>query len=241
MVAVRKVLTTVATLPLRLLPRDMSIRILSGELRGWRWIAKSATHGCWAGTYESPVQQLFRRHLRRGSVVLDIGANAGFYTLLAAKLAGATGHIHAFEPLPRNLHYLQQHVRLNGLANVTVHPIAVSASSGRAQFHTTTHASMGRLGKAGDLDVETASLDDLLASLRITMPDFIKMDIEGAEGEALRGATTLLSHSPMTIVLSTHGYVQHERCWSLLKDAGFDLQLARDGAADGDYLIVGTK
>jgi FkbM family methyltransferase len=241
MAVVRQLVKGFVALPLRLLPRDASIRILSGELRGWRWIAESATNGCWAGTYERPVQELFRRHVRPGSVVLDVGANVGFYTLLASKLVGPAGHVHAFEPLPRNLHFLEKHVELNGLSNVTVQPIAISALSGHAQFHTTTHASMGRLGSAGDLDVVTASLDDLLASGRIPLPTFIKMDIEGAESGALRGAATLLSQSPLTIVLSTHGYEQHELCWSILTSAGFDLQLARDGADDGDYLIVGTK
>ncbi len=234
-------LAKIVRLPLRLLPRSAVVRIRSGELRGWRWIAGSSTNGCWLGTYERQVQQLFRQHVHAGAVVLDVGANVGFFTLLASRLAGPAGRVHTFEPLPRNLYYLERHVRLNSLTNVTVEALAVAATSGEAHFRTASHASMGGLRDDGNLHVITASLDDLLASGRIPAPDFIKMDIEGAEGAALRGAARLISGSPLTIVLSTHGYEQHELCWGILRSAGFRLELLRDGTADGDYLILATK
>ena len=237
----RKLFATIVRLPLRLVPRGLVIRILSGQLRGWRWIAASATNGCWLGTYERPVQRLFRERLQAGAIAFDVGANAGFFTLLASKLTGSSGHVYAFEPLPRNLYYLERHVRMNGLTNVTVESLAITATSGDAHFRTATHASMGTLSDSGDLRVLTASLDDVIATGRIPRPDFIKMDIEGAEGEALQGAVRLLAGGPLTIVLSTHGYQQNELCWSILKNSGFALELARDGSADGDYLILASK
>jgi FkbM family methyltransferase len=237
----RRFFATILRLPLRLVPRDAIVSIVSGELRGWQWIVRSATNGCWLGTYERHVQRLFREHLRPGAIAFDVGANVGFFTMLASKLVGSAGRVYAFEPLPRNLYYLERHVQLNDRTNITVEALAITATSGEARFRTAPHASMGGLRDDGDLHVVTASLDDLLAAARIQRPGFIKMDIEGAEGEALRGAATLLSRGPLTIVLSTHGYVQHELCWSILKGAGFNLELLRDGAADGDYLILGTK
>jgi FkbM family methyltransferase len=234
-------LRTIVRLSLRLVPRDTVIRILSGELRGWRWIVRSSTNGCWLGTYERHVQRLFRQRMRPGAVAFDIGANVGFFTLLASKLTGNAGRVYAFEPLPRNLDYLARHVRLNGVANVTIEPLAIAATTGEAHFRTATHASMGTLSDGGDLHVFTASLDDLIESSHVPRPDFIKMDIEGTEGEALRGAAGLLAAGPLTIVLSTHGWQQHETCWSILKNAGFNLELLRDGAADGDYLILAGK
>jgi FkbM family methyltransferase len=237
----RRLIATVGRLPFRLVPRNAVVRIRSGELRGWRWVAGSSTHGCWLGTYEGPVQRLFRDRLRPGAIAFDIGANVGFFTLFASKLVGSAGHVYAFEPLPRNLFYLEQHVRLNAITNVIVQSLAIAASTGSAKFERGENVSQGRLDDAGSFDVLTASLDDLLAAGRVPRPDFIKMDIEGAEGNALRGAAGLLSHGPLTIVLSTHGYVQHELCWSILKSAGFDLELLRDGTTDGDYLILGTK
>jgi len=237
----RTLLANLVRLPLRFMPLDAVVRIRTGELQGWRWIAGSSTNGCWLGTYERHMQRLFREHIRPGATVFDAGANAGFFTLLASKLAGDSGRVYAFEPLPRNLDFLERHIRLNERANVHVEALAVAATSGEAHFRIAQHASMGGLSEGGDLRVVTASLDDLIASGRVARPDFIKMDIEGAESDALRGAKELLAGGPLTVALSTHGWQQHETCWATLADAGFKLDLLKDGAADGDYLILATK
>ena len=238
---VRRLFANLVRLPLRLMPPASVIRIRSGELRGWRWIAGSSTNGCWLGTYERHMQRLFCEHIRPGATVFDVGANAGFFTLLASKLVGDSGRVYAFEPLPRNLDFLERHVQLNELANVHVEALAIAATSGEAHFRIARHASMGGLSEGGALRVVTASLDDLIASGRVARPGFIKMDIEGAESDALRGATELLAGGPLTIALSTHGWHQHETCWAILADAGFNLELLKDGAEDGDYLILATK
>jgi FkbM family methyltransferase len=238
---VRRLLANLIRLPLGLMSPQSVVRIRTGELHGWRWIAGSSTNGCWLGTYERHMQRLFREHIRPGATVFDVGANAGFFTLLASKLAGDSGRVYAFEPLPRNLEFLERHIRLNELANAHVAALAIAATSGEAHFRIAQHASMGGLSEEGDLRVVTASLDDLIATGPATRPDFIKMDIEGAESDALRGAKELLSGGPLTIALSTHGWQQHETCWAMLADAGFKLDLLKDGAADGDYLILATK
>jgi FkbM family methyltransferase len=237
----RSLLENLVRLPLRFMPPDAVVRIRSGELRGWRWIAGSSTNGCWLGTYERHMQRLFCERIRPGAIVYDVGANVGFFTLLASKLAGESGRVHAFEPLPRNLEFLERHIRLNELANVHVGALAIAATSGEAHFRVAPHASMGGLAEGGDLRVITASLDDLIASGRAARPDFIKMDIEGAESDALRGASALLSTGPLTIALSTHGWQQHETCWTTLTEAGFNVELLKDGTDDGDYLILATK
>lgn len=239
--SLRDRLKTIIRLPLQLVPRGAVMRILSGPLRRYRWIAGSAPHGSWLGTYESHVQRLFCERVKPGDVVFDIGANVGFFTLLAAKLVGQNGHVYAFEPLPRNLHYLERHLQLNGITNVTMQPLAIAKASGSARFRSGQHASMGQLTDAGDLEVTTTSLDDVIANGIAPRPAFIKMDIEGAESDALRGAKALLDSTGLAIVLSTHGHIQQERCWSALEQARFRLELLRDGAADGDYLILATK
>ncbi|HEV8435127.1 MAG TPA: FkbM family methyltransferase, partial [Thermoanaerobaculia bacterium] len=107
-------------LPLRLVPNGRVVRIKSGPLRGWRWITGSAPHGCWLGTYERDSQRAFMDNVHEGDVVYDIGANAGFFTLLASTLAGPRGLVFAFEPLPRNVALLERHVSLNGCENVRI-------------------------------------------------------------------------------------------------------------------------
>lgn len=237
----RELIGRIVRLPLRLMPRNAVVSIRSGELRGWRWIAGSSTNGCWLGTYERQLQTLFLETLRPGAIVLDIGANVGFFSLLASKLVGSSGHVYAFEPLPRNLYYLERHVRLNDATNISVQSFAITSETGRARFGSGENASQTRLAADGEIAIATFSLDDLIAAGRIPVPDFIKMDIEGAESDALRGASKLLDGDGLTIALSTHGHEQHERCWTILENAGFHLDLLRDGIADGDYLILAAK
>ncbi|HXG59056.1 MAG TPA: FkbM family methyltransferase [Thermoanaerobaculia bacterium] len=223
---------------LRLVPRGTVVRVFSGQLRGARWLMHSATHGCWLGTYERDSQAVFARLVSRGDVVLDIGANVGFFTILASRLVGREGTVCAFEPLPRNVELLKEHVRLNAASNVRVFAVAVASTIGRASFEVAGSPSMGRLAETGSIEVETASLDSFWRSGALSLPTFMKIDVEGAEYEVLTGARELLDAARPAILLAAHGYVQHDACVALLKDAGYDIQTIRDGTADGDYLLL---
>lgn len=223
--------------PLRFVPRDRVVRIQSGALRGWSWITGSAPHGCWIGTYERDAQRVFVENVREGEVVYDIGANAGFFTLLASKLAGPHGTVYAFEPLPRNVAFLERHVALNHCGNVQILKVAAAAQSGTARFSAPFHPSMGSLSEQGELEVETRSLDGLVAS-GIEHPQFMKIDVEGAESEVLRGGAAMLRESHPTILLSTHGWRQQELCSDILREQGYVLTLLRDGSADGNYVLL---
>lgn len=229
-------LSRLIRLPLRLIPKRAVLRVLSGPLRGRRWIAGASTHGCWLGTYEREAQRLFAEHIQPGDVVYDVGANVGFFTLLAAKLAK---EVYAFEPLPRNLEFLREHVRLNDAWNVHVLPLAISDRAGTARFAAAENPAMGGLSDRGGVAVETATLDALRATL--PAPSFIKMDIEGGEYAALSGAMTLLGQDAPKILLSAHGYEQHRRCSELLQAAGYRLETLVDGAADGNYVLLATR
>jgi FkbM family methyltransferase len=210
-------------LPLRALPERARVPILQGRLRGKRWIVGSGTHGCWLGSYEYEKRRLFERTVGEGDVVYDLGANAGFYTLLAAELTGPSGRVVAFEPLSRNLRFLREHVRLNRLQNVTIIQAAVADRAHTAPFDEGANPSMGRLAPSGTLQVHTVTLDDLVSSGQIPPPSVIKMDIEGGEVEALLGAwRTLVEHQPR-IFLSTHGPALHKRCCELLVSLGYEL------------------
>lgn len=233
-------LREILRLPLRLVPSGRVVRILSGPLRGGRWITGVAPHGCWLGTYEHHTQELFRRHIKPGAIVFDIGANVGFFTLLASRLAGETGRVFAFEPLPRNLELLREHVRLNHATNVTVMPLAVSTGTGSARFFLGENPSQGTLAQSGEIEVNTDSLDRLVGGGSVSPPDFVKMDIEGGEDDVLTGSTEVLRSARPTLLLSTHGFEHHQNCWTLLEQAGYDLRLERDGNVDGDYLILAS-
>src|SRR4051794_35570836 len=96
----------------RALPDKMIVPIMRGQLKGKKWIVHSQRHSCWLGTYERNVQDLFAQEVRPGSVFYDVGANVGFYSVLASMLVNS-GHVFAFEPLPENVQYLRRHLLLN--------------------------------------------------------------------------------------------------------------------------------
>lgn len=223
-------------LPLRLVPRDAVMRVLSGPLRGRRWIAGAATHGCWLGTYERLAQRVFVEHVRPGSVVYDVGANVGFFTLLASKLVGPLGRVYAFEPMQRNVGYIVEHLRLNEIDNVHLMPLAISDRNGTLRFAAAENPAMGGLSATGEIEVQARTLDQL--ALDLLPPSFIKMDIEGAEHAALSGAMELLRTEKPIVFLSEHGWEQHERCGELLRSLGYEIELLVDGTTDGNYVVL---
>jgi FkbM family methyltransferase len=225
-------------LPLRLIPQNTHIRVLQGRLRGKRWIVGSSTHGCWLGSYEYAKQQAFSEAIQRGNVVYDVGANVGFYSLLASVLVGPRGHVFSFEPVQRNLQFLKRHLELNEVTNCSVLDVAVSRNEGTAQFALGPNASMGRLmneSKDG-LTVRTVALNTLVASGELPPPDVIKCDVEGAEFDALSGASEILTKHRPTIFLATHGVEVHKSCCRLLDTLGYHL-----GTLDGLPISQSTE
>ncbi len=210
-------------LPLRLLPAEAQMPILQGRLRGKKWIVGSSIHGCWLGSYEYEKQQLFAQHIISGSVVYDIGAHAGFYTLLASVLVGTAGRVIALEPVPRNLFYLKEHLRINAVRNVQVLETAVADRRGMARFDEGVGSSQGRLAAQGSLSVPVTTLDTLVFEEGLPCPDAIKIDVEGAELLVLSGAKTLLARRHPTLFLATHGAAVHNECCTFLRSLGYRL------------------
>jgi FkbM family methyltransferase len=210
---------------LRWIPPETRMPILQGKLKGKKWIAGSSNHGCWLGSYEYEKRRIFEKTVTEGSIVFDIGAHVGFYTLLASVLVGPRGKVFAFEPLPCNLRYLREHLRLNALSNVTVIEAAVSDCSGIASFGEGPNSSMAHISSQGGLRVKTVSLDDLISRGEIPVPNTIKIDVEGAEMLVLTGATSLLASAHPTLFLATHKDDLHQESCQLLRSLGYELQV----------------
>jgi len=220
--------------PLRFVPAMRPVRILSGPLRGKRWLSTSGTHGCWIGTYERDLQRLLAASLKPGDVFFDIGANVGFFSLLGASLVEPTGHVYAFEPFPRNVGLLERNLALNEVANVTIFPAAVADTEGWGNLGSASSPSQNSLGSEG-LRVSLVSLDALSSAGRLSDPSAMKIDVEGAESRVLAGARRMLERCRPLIFLSTHGHEQHDQCWQYLQALGYRLRLRRDGVQDGQY------
>lgn len=208
--------------PLRLLPTHAVVPVLTGALRGKRWIIGSQRHACWMGVYESRLQTLIAHGLRENSVFYDIGANAGFYTLLAGARI-VSGMVVAFEPLPENVAYLRRHIELNHLRNVRVIEAAVSDSDGASAFEPEITRGMGRLSEGGILRVDKVALDTLIFAQGLIPPTHIKMDIEGEELRALFGARNCFSQFRPELFLATHGKTVHDDCCRVLSEWNYVL------------------
>jgi len=131
---------------------------------------------------------------------LDVGANIGYYSLVAAQLVGPAGAVHAFEPSSGIRAKLEDNLRLNGLTNVQVHGEAVSDRRGEVTFYESSWELNQGISSLlpGDsrsivTTVTSTTLDDLTAQLGGRAIDLIKMDIEGAEPFAIQGGQRLFS------------------------------------------------
>jgi FkbM family methyltransferase len=159
------------------------------------------------GTNELPVQAALADHLRPGGVFFDIGANVGFFSLLAARLVGPGGRVVAFEPVPALAARVRANARRNRLATVAVLEVAVSDAAGATFLVLAAHPGGAALAAAapppdatGTIEVATAAVDDLVAAGRVPPPTVVKIDVEGAEAAVLRGmARTLLAHRPVVV------------------------------------------
>jgi len=228
--------------PLRLIPPDTVLPILQGKLRGLKWIAGSSNHGCWLGSYEYHKQKAFEKMVPKGSVVFDIGANAGFYTLLASVLVGAQGRVFAFEPVPRNLRYLKEHLRINGVKNVSVIEAAVADCAGVAHFDAGPNPATGHLAADGCLTVRTVSLDEMVKAGELPPPNYMKIDVEGAEANVLLGAKSVLAVLSPAIFLATHSKELHSTCCELLQSLGYSVEPISGQALDQtDEVLAYTK
>jgi FkbM family methyltransferase len=188
---------------------------------------------------EQHIAQHFRDHIRPGDTVIDVGANVGRYTLLAAELVGQSGHVHAFEPDPQSMYYLLAAVHGNGLTDrVTLWNLAASDRSANAQLYLDLKTARTTSLKADaycpdahvrqPLVVGTARLEDFITQ----PPQFLKIDVEGAELAVLAGASRLLrDYHPVVLV-----EVLPENLPSvtdLLSSLGYSLADAESGTAPG--------
>lgn len=159
----------------------------------------------------------FQRAIRPGAVALDIGANVGAYSLALGHWVGSGGRVFAFEPSPSAFAGLRAHVALNHLADrVTPVRSAVAGDVGATRFIVEPTAGEGRLAAPGapraTLLVPTTTVDAFCAARGIT-PDFMKVDVEGAELDVLRGARATIGRARdrLALFIELHPSLWRER------------------------------
>jgi len=157
-----------------------------------------------SGLYEPSTLMAMRRLLPPGGRFIDIGANAGLFAMIASRWVGRCGHVDAFEPSEREFGRLVQHVEMNELKNVSARRLAIGGHNGIAQLRVAPFPNAGHntLGSSFAYQavqterietIEVTTLDAFARTEHIVRLDAIKMDIEGSEYSALRGATDVLN------------------------------------------------
>ena len=221
-----KLLANLLRFPLSLVPPETEVRILRGPLRGKRWVAGAGTNACWLGTYEVSRLRALENVVTQTSVVYDVGANVGIYSMLASSRVGPSGMVYAFEPLPRNLKYLRRHISLNDLQNCMILETAVCNRDGSLPFSAAGfNPHMARLSPDGETLVPCTTLDTCIhGEKRLRPPNIIKIDVEGAEFDVLQGAVRTITEFHPTIFLEMHGPHLHANCRAFLQAKGYEIQ-----------------
>ncbi|MGC2530641.1 MAG: FkbM family methyltransferase [Candidatus Acidiferrum sp.] len=163
------------------------------------------------GTWEPEVSLAAASAVKQGMTVIDVGAHIGYHTLLFAKCVGPSGRVFSFEPLPENFALLRKNVELNRLTQVRILNQAVFSRSGEITISVPDDQPNSGNGSAC-LDrglqqflVNAVSLDAFCEEFSIR-PDLLKLDMEGAEYEALLGAARVIGRFRPKLLIELHHF-----------------------------------
>jgi len=200
--------------------------------------------------HEKSTTDLFKRTVKRGDTVVDLGANIGYFSLLAARLVGPGGKVFSFEPEPKNFKYLKKNIKINNYTQVKAYQKAVSNRNGKTKLfvcsYDTGHHTInqnkgieaykrGRVIKEQSIKIETVTLDNFLRN-KVNKVDVIKMDVEGAEYLALMGMDEILRKNQdikmfvefFPLLIKKMGNSPEEFIKKLLEDYSFSIYVIPD-------------
>lgn len=230
----------------RLLPRDRLtwVQICTGEAQGL-WIAVKPRTGriFYEGSCEPEVQRLLGQRLSPGMVFYDLGANIGFFSMLAARRIGPGGKVFAFEPEPELVKRIRGNADRNHLVNVVVVDAAVWSKTGLVAFEPSDPANSPDRG-TGQVATSTArrkgarvrsiALDDFAETA--PAPNLIKCDVEFAELEAMRGAKNVLALHKPTVVCEIHSRENEALLGGFLAQFGYSVT-----QLDGSHVVAEVR
>ena len=219
LILVKRILSYIA----KFIPNNISLPILLGPLKGFRWISGAAAGEAKGlsilfNLVESEQLKIAQKKIKHHHICFDIGANLGLYSLLFSRYSKL---VYSFEPLPRNICYLYQNLIKNKVKNTIIVPMGVANSNKLYGFIKGNNFATGKINENGSQPISLVSLDNFIEYYK-TYPDIIKIDVEGAELEVLKGLEkTFLKIKPI-IFLSTHYDDLKKKCFKMLKNKGYN-------------------
>ena len=189
-----------------------------------------------AGTREPTHTKLMQDVLKKGYVVMDIGANIGYYALMEAKAVGKTGIVYAIEPVPANMSLLKRNISLNNYKNIETFETAIGGENKKDYICITTKSNWCAMADNKNkeknmkfkyrIPVKVLKLDTFIKDKRF--PDIIRMDVEGYETEIIKGMEGILQcRKPLKIFIELHSFMIKDKGIGILKkleESGFKIK-----------------
>ncbi len=207
-------------------------RILGGLARGYRLDVSPSEHLSYLlGTNEPHLQKAIRQFVSPGCVAYDIGANLGYVSLSLAKRVGSRGRVIAFEPFPQSIANFRKNIEINSIENIRLLEFAASDHAGEVAIRVLENPSTASLvwhrenASAKQFTIRAVRIDDLVEAGDIPFPNFVKIDVEGAEASVLQGMRrTIAAARPILFVECSE--IGREKSWHLLKELGYRCESA---------------
>jgi len=227
-------------------PYGKVAKILRGPLKSYCFIVSE--NSGWSpivGRWEPEAHALFIRVVNPGDVVYDLGANNGIHSLLFSKLVGTAGKVFAFEPLEKNCKEITTNYEVNNIRNLEVVNVAVGEKKGSMNFFLGLHDKQGSLVGIGresgkKIDVPIITIDDFITEGNAP-PDFIKIDIEGAESLALNGFAHLIDSIRPLLFIELHTPEQDTLVGRFLQEHSYEAYRLEGNVVDPALTIPGLK
>ena len=194
------------------------------------------------GLYEQNNIAFLRRWLARGDVFFDVGANVGYFTAVASDLVDQTGCVHAFEPEPGHYARLMQLKALNPTYDITTNPAAMTDHDGEVELFLSHHAGWHSIRadfneetRLGSTFVSAVKMDSYCRKVGLDHKGalrLVKIDVEGAEWEVIKGAASAIEyHWAEALLIETSSGPHFAQIYEFLTESGFSpLTIASDGS-----------
>lgn len=203
----------------------LRVPVISGVNRGRWWSVVSAGSGYASGRRAASEMKILESFIHKGDVVWDVGAHHGYVSLCASRRVGEDGRVHAFEPSKRNRDLLTRHMKWNNCSNVSVHAFALGATDGEDKLGGEGTSKTLALGQGTEV-VSVRKASTLVRQGISTLPSFLKIDVEGAEGDVIAGLMEVLPKNAR-LFIEVHTSGADKQVVELLQGAGFQMYVSK--------------